>query len=209
MAFTVDSVPVSQAQFDAQAKFILYTSATVAAGDVTGFTTDTLLQAWLASLGGRYVADYQELQGLRARALSSTANDDLVCEVHRFEVTDAIQRCYRALGRHGKSASDIATLLGNYDPVLGPPGNTAWLYNQPNYKGRCVSLSGGWAYPNLNHFDFEDKASAVVVSTATILFEDRNYNKNNPNAKWVILFNPPAVPDLGDFNNKASSAIVL
>src|SRR5262249_49229390 len=169
MSFFIDGQSVTEAQFkNAAVPFTLATDASVAAGDVLGFTAESRL---IESLSPSGAAEYRLLLQLESRARGSTADPEFVDVVQQVEVADALQRCFRAVGRHGKTVADIPALLTTYDPLWGPPGNTLWLYGQRNYQGRVVCLSGGWGFRDFHKFDFANRASSLAASGSFKLYD--------------------------------------
>lgn len=204
MKFFVDGHLVDQETFDTTAVFALATAASVDAGDVLGFTTEAELRATLSPYEQEVLT---RLLALRDRAVASSADAELRDALQELEVTDALQRCLKALGRHGKNLSEIPDLLDNgsapYDPVFGPAGHSVWLYGDIRFRKRVVCLSGGWAYPDFSAFAFANRAESLVVNTAVLLFDTPGFG-----GAYYLAVGPAAVADLGKFKDKAQSAVV-
>ncbi len=206
MSFFIDSQQVDQGTFDgAGGLFVLATPATAAAGARRGFTTDALLRTALSPYEDEVKKRLDALQG---RAGSSAPDAEMLEDLQQAEVTAAMQRCLRALGKHGKTLAQIPDLLDDpqhpdrgYDPELGPAEHSVWLYGAQDFRGKVICLSGGWAYPDFSFFNFNNRAKSLIVNTAVLLFPGPGF-AGNP----YVGVGPLADRNLGSL--RASSAVV-
>lgn len=209
-SFVLDGTRYGPEQFNddvvRNAPYVVVMPEDLQQGTVRGFSTRDAMESWLRA--GPHRADYERVSGLGQRALAAraTTDEELVREVQAYEGMEATQAMYRALGRHGVPASRIHALLDTYNPLLGPPGNTAWLYGLAGYGGRVCDLSAGW-YWNLRFRDFDDRTSSIKVDSYTALFDSEWWDVASKQ-----LHTKSNIAHLGAapywFNNLASSAIV-
>ncbi|UCC20831.1 MAG: hypothetical protein JSV62_06005 [Promethearchaeota archaeon] len=186
----------------------------ISEGIVYSFSNEQKFEKWLKE--NNLIGEYEKIKKIRKKAKKERSSEEIekIKKQQMKEIKEATEKFQNFLKKHNLKSNEIEKiqelLEDEYDPELGTPGHTLYLFDQPWWAGRAIALPGNWfggrQYRDLSLFDFNDITSSFSTwgSWHITLYCDKDL-LGAFHWSWV------AYADLAPFgfDNVASSCIVF
>lgn len=190
-------------------KYFVYTKKSFDLDEVHGFTTEQKILDWAKQENLLDVTkkglEYSKKAEKRAESKPTPKEEDELRRIQVSKINLDRKRLLYELKKRGikpTEAEKIQELVKDHDVILGPIGSCTI------YDRRCVGawrfLLGGH-YPKFSWFGFNDKTEAIRVWWGLTILCQHTWWRGAQ--RWY--YGPMSYCNLGWFNNRASSAIVL
>jgi hypothetical protein len=180
------------------------------ADSVFAFSKPELFDNWLDKNG--LARDYAKGRSLLDRSTKrlNAAAEKRVSAVQEAAAASHAAEIARVLAEKKIEVHDtnaVIQFFSSFDPLMGPPSHSAFLYEHIDRKGAWRYLPALWSWPKFSWINFDNKCSSVLVILGwLVLWENTWYGGRGigmfgyPGASFNIHAHPFY------FNDRASSA---